>query len=177
MRRSSCHHRNSPEVLGSGRRGTGRAGQKLSFLALRESRISHLGDDPPGPSYRGVVIDVEEAQLLVLLPQNHEDGVEELEVLVVVVQPDEESKAKVAPDGLRSVAPPVKLVRVAVSHHLANEAVAAPRVVQHLRGRKAKMREVEGELHSSVSTTALLGSSRHRIWRPTPWYAHTWYAL
>ena len=78
------------------------------------------------------MVHVEEAELLVLLPQNHEDRVEELQVLVVVVQPYEEAQTEIAPDALGVVPPNVELVSVAHPQNLLDETVAAPRVVNDL---------------------------------------------
>ena len=46
---------------------------------------TYVQQKPPYPPYRGVVVDVQKAQLRVLFPQNDENGVEKVEVLGEVV--------------------------------------------------------------------------------------------
>ena len=110
-----------------------RAYSCLSCEGRRRKGGTHLADDPPSPSDREVVIHVEKAQLIALLSQNHENRIEELQVLVVVVKPNEKPQTKIACDGIGMVAPHLELVRVTHAHDLPHEAVTAPSVVNHLQ--------------------------------------------
>lgn len=46
-------------------------------------------DEPPDVEHAGVVVDVEEGDLVVVLPQNEEEGVHELDELGEVVPPQD----------------------------------------------------------------------------------------
>eukprot|EP00976_Prorocentrum_cordatum_P081082 1184251-Prorocentrum_minimum.AAC.3 len=59
--------------------------------ARAEVAVSHglqLHHHEPRPDQQRVVVNVQEGQLVELLAHNHEEGVQQLNVLVVVVQPD-----------------------------------------------------------------------------------------
>ena len=54
----------------------------------------HFADQEPGPDQQDMVVAVQEGDLVVLLAQDHPESVQQLNILIVVVNPDEIRNSK-----------------------------------------------------------------------------------
>jgi len=85
-----------------------------------------MANEPPTPHDKGVVINMQKRKLIVLLPQNHKGSVQQLNVLVIVMDPDQEGHLVGRSFG--SVPPDTQSVVV----DLHDERVDAPKVQKGL---------------------------------------------
>ena len=67
-------------------------GTKVNIDAV--VRRHEMADEPPRPDEEGVMVNVQKAELLCLFAQNHKHSVQELQILVVVVQPHPEKNVE-----------------------------------------------------------------------------------
>jgi len=69
-------------------------------------RRHEMADEPPRPDEEGVMVNVQKAELLSLFAQNHKHGVQELQILVVVVQPHSKKNVERLPIAPRHLSAP-----------------------------------------------------------------------
>lgn len=95
---------------------------------VRVAAAAELAAQEPRPYQEHVVVDVQEAHLLELLAEQHEDGVQQLDVLVGVVQPYKQAKAKSILSEIHRLTPNW----IALVAHLSNHLHHGPDVQHNL---------------------------------------------
>lgn len=89
-----------------------------------------LANEVPRPDQKDVVVAVEKRKLLILFSEDHEKSVQKLNVLIIIVDPDQERDSEAIGARLRSVSPHGCKPGVVVD--FADHGVHAPHIQQAL---------------------------------------------